>query len=92
MAEMVKKFQVQATQITQLKKQLLGGAPDVFGKSVKVAEDSEKTVQELHAKIGQLTMETNFHDYPVVRISSYPQKVQTHIVDHPFSVHATGIG
>ena len=35
---------------------------------------------------------SNFHDYPVVRISSYPQKVQTHIVDHPFSVHATGIG
>ena len=30
MAEMIKKFQVQATQITQLKKQLLGGAPDVF--------------------------------------------------------------
>lgn len=35
---------------------------------------------------------SNFHDYPVVRISSYPQKVHTHIVDHPFSVHATGIG
>ena len=35
---------------------------------------------------------SNFHDYPMVRISSYPQKVNTHIVDHPFSVHATGIG
>lgn len=35
---------------------------------------------------------SNFHDYPVARISSYPKKVHTHIVDHPFSVHATGIG
>ncbi len=36
MAEMVKKFEVQATQITQWKKQLLSGAPDVFGKGVKI--------------------------------------------------------
>lgn len=57
---MVKKFEVQATQITQWKKQLLSGAPDVFGKGVKVAEDTEKSVQELHAKIGQLTMENDF--------------------------------
>lgn len=35
---------------------------------------------------------SNFHDYPVARISSYPKKVHTHIVEHPFSVHATGIG
>lgn len=35
---------------------------------------------------------SNFHDYPVARISAYPQKVDTHIVKHPFSVHATGVG
>jgi len=35
---------------------------------------------------------SNFHDYPVARISSYPKRVHTHIVEHPFSVHATGIG
>ncbi len=35
---------------------------------------------------------SNFHDYPVVRINSYPKDVHTHIVDHPFSVHATGVG
>ncbi len=35
---------------------------------------------------------SNFHDYPVARISEYPKKVHTHIVEHPFSVHATGIG
>lgn len=35
---------------------------------------------------------SNFHDYPVARMDAYPQKVHTHIVEHPFSVHATGVG
>jgi transposase-like protein len=60
MAEMVKKFEVQATQITQWKKQLLSGAGDVFGKGEKLTEDTEKAVKELHVKIGQLTMENDF--------------------------------
>ena len=36
--------------------------------------------------------ESNFHDYPVARITAYPERVNTHIVEHPFSVHATGVG
>ena len=36
--------------------------------------------------------ESNFHDYPMARMSAYPRTVHTHIVEHPFSVHATGIG
>ncbi len=36
--------------------------------------------------------ESNFHDYPVARITSHPERVMTHIVEHPFSVHATGVG
>ena len=68
MAEMVKKFEVQATQITDWKKQLLENAPDAFGKSVKVAEDSEKKMQELHAKIGQLSMENDFLERGLERI------------------------
>ncbi len=36
--------------------------------------------------------ESNFHDYPVARITTYPERVHTHIVEHPFSVHATGVG
>ena len=36
--------------------------------------------------------QSNFHDYKVARIDRYPQKVHTHIVEHPFSVHATGVG
>ncbi len=55
MAEMVKRFDVHANQITEWKKQLLNGAPDVFGKGARKAEDTEESVQALHAKIGQLT-------------------------------------
>jgi len=60
MAELVKKFDVHANQVTDWKKQLLSGASDVFGKGAQKAEESELTVQELHAKIGQLTMENDF--------------------------------
>ncbi|MFK7964593.1 MAG: xanthine dehydrogenase family protein molybdopterin-binding subunit, partial [Burkholderiaceae bacterium] len=45
----------------------------------------------IHYKEGAV-VESNFHDYPMVRINSYPERVHTHIVEHPFSVHATGIG
>lgn len=55
MAELVKKFDVHANQITEWKKQLLNSAPGVFGKGANKAEDAAETVQDLHAKIGQLT-------------------------------------
>jgi isoquinoline 1-oxidoreductase beta subunit len=35
---------------------------------------------------------SNYHDYPMARMTSYPKQVHTHIVEHPFQVHATGIG
>jgi len=60
MAQMIKKFDVQQPQITQWKKRLLNNAGTAFDKDDKAAEDTEKTVQELHAKIGQLTMENDF--------------------------------
>lgn len=68
MAQMVKKFDVQAAQITQWKKQLLTNANTAFDKGDKAAEDTEKTVQELHAKIGQLTMENDFLERGLERI------------------------
>jgi len=37
-------------------------------------------------------MQSNFHDYQMVRANNYPQRVHAHIVEHPFEVHATGIG
>ena len=60
MAEMVKKFDIHANQITEWKKQLLSSAPDVFGKSAEKAEDSAETISNLHAKIGELSMEVDF--------------------------------
>lgn len=67
-AELVKKFDVHANQITEWKKQLLNGASDVFDKGAKKAEDTEETVQALHAKIGQLTMENDFLERGLERI------------------------
>ncbi len=60
LAELVKKFDVHANQVTAWKKQLLASAPDVFGKGAQKAEDAETVIQDLHAKIGQLTMENDF--------------------------------
>jgi transposase-like protein len=68
MAEMVKKFDVHANQIAEWKKQLLNGAPDVFGKGARKAEETDETVQSLHAKIGQLTMENDFLERGLERI------------------------
>ena len=66
--ELVKKFDVHSNQITDWKKQLLNSAPDVFGKGAKKAEESAETVQELHAKIGQPTMENDFLERGLERI------------------------
>ena len=60
MAEMVKKFDVQAVQITQWKKQLLASAGAAFDKGDQVADDHEQEVLELRAKIGQLVIENDF--------------------------------
>ena len=49
-------------------KQLLSNAGTAFDKSEKPSEDTEKTVQELHAKIGQVTMENDFLERGLERI------------------------
>jgi len=68
MVELVKKFDVHANQISDWKKQLLSGAPDVFGKGARKVEDAEQTVHALQAKVGQLTMENDFLERGLTRI------------------------
>jgi isoquinoline 1-oxidoreductase beta subunit len=36
--------------------------------------------------------QSNYHDYDVARCDNFPELVITHIVEHPFSVHASGVG
>ena len=68
MAEMTKKFDVHAHQITSWKKQLLASAPDAFGKASDGSEDMEETIHTLRAKIGELTMENDFLEHGLTKI------------------------
>jgi transposase len=46
--------------VTKWKAQLEGGASDVFGDSTSAAPEPAVDVKALHAKIGQLTLESDF--------------------------------
>ena len=59
LADLAKRFDVHAGQITAWKDQLLAGAADVFADGGRRAEP-EVDVQRLHAKIGEITLENDF--------------------------------
>jgi transposase len=60
-AEIAAHHEGHATQVTAWKTQLLEHAAGVFGGEAVAADEREK-IRELHAKIGELTVERDFLD------------------------------
>ena len=60
LSELANQFQVHPNQIQTWKKQLLHNASDLFEKGSGSTKDPTSTIKELHAKIGQLTIEKDF--------------------------------
>ena len=61
LAELAARYKVHPTMITRWKKQAQEGLVDLFaGGAQKRDADHEKQIKDLHAKIGQLTVEKDF--------------------------------
>lgn len=60
--QIAKDYEVHPVQVSAWKKQMAEGLAELFGAGHKkaVAEDFDKEREELHAKIGQLTIEVDF--------------------------------
>ena len=59
-AEPAEQFDVHPNQVQDRKKRLVEGAGDGFGGNAVEAQHTEREVEKLRAKVGQLTMENGF--------------------------------
>ena len=68
MPELAEQFDVHPNQIQEWRRKLLDQADQLFDRGRRPPEDSEHKLKELHAKIGQLTMERDFLEQGLERI------------------------
>ena len=60
MSELAARFGVHPTMIAAWKRALLEGAADIFDKNHKAKKQSQKQIEELFQKIGELQVERDF--------------------------------
>jgi transposase len=72
LVELSQRYQIHPNQIAEWKKQLLEHAPDIFSKDRK--PEQGPSVKDLHAKIGQLSMENDFLSGALGRIGDASAK------------------
>ena len=68
MPELAEQFDVHPNQIQDWRRKLLDQAGQLFDRGSHSPEEAEHKVKELHAKIGQLTMERDFLEQGLERI------------------------